>query len=86
MKLVQFNSWAMKHLSHFFHENLMGTDEVMKNYFAKFIGLEMIFIVFSSDFHGILRNLSFITRYDGPLLNDTPQYFVVTDFVRARNV
>ena len=38
----------------------MATDEVMKNYFARFIGHEMIFMVFSSDFHGIFTNLSFI--------------------------
>ena len=44
----------------FFHENFMATDEVMKNYFARFIGHEMMFMVFSSDFHGIFTNLSFI--------------------------
>lgn len=60
MKVVQFNSWAMKHLELFFHENFMATDEVMKNYFARFIGHEMMFMVFSSDFHGIFTNLSFI--------------------------
>ena len=60
MKVVQFNSWAMKHLQRFFHENLMATDEVMKNYFAIFIGHEMMFMVFSSDFHRIFTNLSFI--------------------------
>ena len=38
----------------------MATDEVMKNYFARFIGHEMMFMVFSSDFHGIFTNLSFI--------------------------
>ena len=38
----------------------MGTDEVMKNYFARFIGHEMMFLVFSSDFHGIFTDLSFI--------------------------
>ena len=47
-------------LTFFFHENLMATDEVMKNYFARFIGHEMMFMVFSSDFHGIFTNLSFI--------------------------
>ena len=38
----------------------MATDEVMKNYFARFIAHEMMFMVFSSDFHGIFTNLSFI--------------------------
>ena len=38
----------------------MASDEVMKNYFARFIGHEMMFMVFSSDFHGIFTNLSFI--------------------------
>ena len=38
----------------------MATDEVMKNYFARFIGHEMMFMVFSIDFHGIFTNLSFI--------------------------
>ena len=38
----------------------MATDEVMKNYFARFIGHEMMFMVFSSDFHGIFTNLGFI--------------------------
>ena len=38
----------------------MATDEVMKNYFATFIGREMMFMVFSSDFHGIFTNPSFI--------------------------
>ena len=42
----------------------MATDEVMKNYFARFIGHEMMFMVFSSDFHGIFTNLSFIVRTD----------------------
>ena len=37
----------------------MATDEVMKNYFARFIGHEMMFMVFSIDFHGIF---SFIVR------------------------
>ena len=41
-------------------KNLMATDEVMKNYFARFIGHEMMFMVFSIDFHGIFTNLSFI--------------------------
>ena len=40
----------------------MATDEVMKNYFARFIGHEMMFMVFSSDFHGIFTNLSFIVE------------------------
>ena len=40
----------------------MATDEVMKNYFARFIGHEMMFMVFSSDFHGIFTNLSFIVN------------------------
>ena len=40
----------------------MATDEVMKNYFARFIGHEMMFMVFSSDFHGIFTNLSFIVK------------------------
>ena len=69
MKVVQFNSWAMKHLELFFHENLMATDEVMKNYFARFIGHEMMFMVFSSDFHGIFTNLSFILKADTGLEN-----------------
>ena len=64
MKVVQFNSWAMKHLELFFHENFMATDEVMKNYFARFIGHEMMFMVFSIDFHGIFTNLSFIVPVD----------------------
>ena len=38
----------------------MATDEVMKNYFATFIGREMMFMVFSSDFHRIFTNPSFI--------------------------
>ena len=38
----------------------MATDEVMKKYFARFIGHEMMFMVFSTDFHGIFTNLSFI--------------------------
>jgi len=38
----------------------MATDEVMKNYFARFSSHEMMFMVFSSDFHGILTNPSFI--------------------------
>ena len=42
----------------------MATDEVMKNYFARFIGHEMMFMVFSSDFHGIFTNLSFIVTSD----------------------
>ena len=42
----------------------MATDEVMKNYFARFIGHEMMFMVFSSDFHGIFTNLSFIVNAD----------------------
>ena len=44
----------------FFHENLMATDEVMKSYFARFISHEMMFMIFSSDFHRIFTNLSFI--------------------------
>ena len=40
----------------------MASDEVMKNYFARFIGHEMMFMVFSSDFHGIFTNLRFIVR------------------------
>ena len=40
----------------------MATDKVMKNYFARFIGHEMMFMVFSSDFHGIFTNLSFIVH------------------------
>ena len=40
----------------------MATDEVMKNYFARFIGHEMMFMVFSIDFHGIFTNLSFIVE------------------------
>ena len=46
-------------LNFFYHENLMASDEVMKNYFARFVGHEMMFMVFSSDFHGIFTNLSF---------------------------
>ena len=38
----------------------MATDEVMKSYFARFISHEMMFMIFSSDFHGIFTNLSFI--------------------------
>ena len=38
----------------------MATDEVMENYFVRFIGHEMMFMVFSIDFHGIFTNLSFI--------------------------
>ena len=38
----------------------MATDEVMENYFIRFIGHEMMFMVFSIDFHGIFANLSFI--------------------------
>ena len=60
MKVVQFNSWAMNTFNFFFHENLMATDEVMENYFVRFIGHEMMFMVFSIDFHGIFTNLSFI--------------------------
>ena len=56
-------------LTFFFHENLMATDEVMKNYFARFIGHEMMFMVFSSDFHGIFTNLSFILKADTELEN-----------------
>ena len=41
----------------------MATDEVTKNYFARFIGHEMLSMVFSSDFHGILTNLSFIAMF-----------------------
>ena len=41
----------------------MATDEVMKNYFARFIGHEMMFMVFSIDFHGIFTNLSFIVAH-----------------------
>ena len=70
MKVVQFNSWAMKHLELFFHENFMATDEVMKNYFARFIGHEMMFMVFSSYFHGIFTNLSFIVAYNANQLCD----------------
>ena len=44
----------------FFPRNLMATGEVMKNCFARFIGHEMMFMVFSNDFHGIFTNLSFI--------------------------
>ncbi len=44
----------------FFHENLMTTDEAMNNYFARFTIHEMMFMVFSRDFHGILTNPSFI--------------------------
>ena len=47
----------------------MATDEVMKNYFARFIGHEMMFMVFSSDFHGIFTNLSFILKADTELEN-----------------
>ena len=42
----------------------MATDEIMKNYFARFIGHEMMFMVFSIDFHGIFTNLSFIVPVD----------------------
>ena len=38
----------------------MATDEVMENYFARFIGHEMMFMVFSSDLNEIFTNLSFI--------------------------
>ena len=38
----------------------MAADKVMKNYFARFVGHEMMSMVFSSDFHGIFTNLSFI--------------------------
>ena len=41
----------------------MATDEVMKNYFARFIGHEMMFMVFSIDFHGIFTNVSFIVHF-----------------------
>ena len=47
----------------------MATDEVMKNYFARFINHEMMFMVFSSDFHGIFTNLSFILKADTELEN-----------------
>ena len=40
--------------------NVMATDEVMKSYFARFISHEMMFMIFSSEFHGIFTNLSFI--------------------------
>ena len=63
----------------------MATDEVMKNYFARFIGHEMMFMVFSSDFHGIFTNLSFIVyRYlqrvpvkRGPKANGVACIFIV---------
>ena len=42
----------------------MATVEVMRNYFARFIGHEMMFMVFSIDFHGIFTNLSFIVSPD----------------------
>ncbi len=52
----------------FFHENLMTTDEAMKKYFARFTSHEMMFMVFSSDFHGILTNpreysLAFLRKF-----------------------
>ena len=50
-------------LTFFFPRKLMATDEVTKNYFARFIGHEMLSMVFSSDFHGILTNLSFIAMF-----------------------
>ncbi|KAL9986274.1 hypothetical protein ACROYT_G000391 [Oculina patagonica] len=42
----------------------MTTDEAMKKYFARFTSHEMMFMVFSRDFHGILTNLSFIVVGD----------------------
>ena len=41
----------------------MATDEVMKNYFARFIGHEMMFMVFSIDFHGKLMRHEIIHTF-----------------------
>ena len=54
----------------------MATDEVMKNYFARFIGHEMVFMVFSSDFHGIFTNLSFIVKREDIKILFTGRYFI----------
>jgi len=55
----------------------MATDEVMKNYFARFIGHEMMLMVFSSDFHGIFTNLSFIVIVRNLASEELPRQFFI---------